>query len=84
MIHADVDKAREIMDFSKWDEYSDQQKRGFLAAIATAAQSHQMPPRGYRMMHPEARLSNAEFSAIRSWAHAEQQRLRDTAGTLAH
>jgi len=84
MIHGDVANAREFMNLSKWDEYSDQHKRGLLSAIAYAAQKHEMPPRGYRMMHPEARLSDAEFHAIESWARAEQQRIRDTAGMLAH
>lgn len=83
-IHADVANAREFMDFSKWDEYSDQQKRGLLAAIGYAAQKHEMPPRGYRFMHPEARLSDADFKAIQSWADAEQQRLRGSARIQAH
>ena len=83
-IHGDVAQARAFMDLSKWDEYSDQHKRGLLTAIAHAAQQHDMPPRGYRMMHPEARLSDAEFRAIQSWAQAEQQRLRDTGSLRAH
>jgi hypothetical protein len=83
-IHGDVAQARAFMDLSKWGEYSDQHKRGLLTAIASAAQQHDMPPRGYRMMHPEARLSDAEFSAIQSWAQAEQQRLRDSGSLRAH
>ena len=83
-IHGDVANARQFMNLSKWNEYSNQHKRGLLTAIAYAAQKHEMPPRGYRMMHPESRLSDAEFHAIESWARAEQQRIREPEGALAH
>jgi hypothetical protein len=83
-IHGDVEKARRSMDFSKWDEYSDQQKRGFLAALVESARRREMPPRGYRLMHPEARLSEADLKAIQDWARAEQGRIREASGRLAH
>ena len=82
-IHGDVAEARQFMNFSKWNEYTNQQKRGLLGAIAYAAHRHEMPPRGYRLMHPEARLSDAEFRTIESWAEAEQQRIREAGAMRA-
>src|SRR5271166_4624274 len=67
-VHGDVARARQFMDFSKWDEYTDLQKRGFRASIAMAIESRAMPPRGYLMLHPEARLSDADRRELENWA----------------
>jgi len=67
-VHGDVARARQFMDFSKWDEYTDLQKRGFRASIAMAIETRAMPPRGYVMFHPEARLSDADRRALDNWA----------------
>ena len=75
-VHGDVTRAREFMDFSKWDEYTDGQRRGFLTAIAASVKSRAMPPREYLWIHPEARLSDADLSALESWALAEQVRIQ--------
>jgi len=67
-VHGDVARARQFMDFSKWGEYTDLQKRGFRTSIATAVETRAMPPRGYLVLHPEARLSEADRSALENWA----------------
>jgi len=67
-IQSDVAKARAFMDLSKWNEYTDGQRRGFMVAIGASIQSHRMPPRQYVWMHPEARLSATDIDAICTWA----------------
>jgi hypothetical protein len=79
-VHGDVERARRFMDFSKWDEYSDLEKLGFLAGIEAAVDSREMPPGGYVWMHPEARLADTDLSALRSWVLAEQQRIKSARG----
>jgi hypothetical protein len=44
--------------------------------MAGATRNRQMPPRVYRTLHPDARLSAAERSLIASWAGQEYRRLR--------
>jgi len=75
-IHKDVAQARQFMDLSKWNDYSEREKRGLLVSIAAALKTHAMPPARYVWMHPEARLSDAELVSFENWALAEQQRIR--------
>ena len=70
-IRSDVAKARAFMDLSKWNEYTDGQRRGFMVAIGASIQSHRMPPAQYVWMHPGARLSSNELELIKSWASAK-------------
>jgi hypothetical protein len=69
-IHDDVAKARAFMDFSKWNEYSDGQRRGFTTAIGAAVGSGLMPPSQYLWIHRRARLSTAELLAVQEWVRA--------------
>jgi hypothetical protein len=80
-IHKDVAQARQFMDLSKWDDYTEGEKRGFLVSMAAALKTRAMPPTRYVWMHPEARLSDAELVSLENWALAERQRIRpgDTA-----
>ena len=71
-IHEDVAKGRAFLDLSKWNEYSESQRRGFMAAIGAAVQGHVMPPTPYTWMHRDARLTDADVKAISAWAFARQ------------
>ena len=71
-IHEDVAQGRKFMDLSRWDTYTDSERRGFLLAIIAATQTHIMPPMTYVWMHPEAKLSDAELRSLRRWALAER------------
>ena len=73
MIHKDVAKGRAFMDLSKWNEYTDSERKGYLAAIVAATQTHLMPPANYARLHREARLSDAELLSLKTWALAERK-----------
>ena len=75
-IHTDVERGRAFMDLSKWNDYSDSERKGFTAAIGAATQSHIMPPPKYVWMHREARLSSDELELIRAWAFAAQKTVK--------
>jgi Haem-binding domain len=70
-IHTDVERGRAFMDLSKWNDFTESERRGFTAAIGAAVQNHLMPPRKYVWLHPEARLSSDELELVRAWARAE-------------
>jgi hypothetical protein len=74
-IRKDVAQARQFMDLSKWNDYSEREKRGFLISMAAALKTHTMPPARYVWIHPEARLSDAELVSLENWSLAEQQRI---------
>jgi uncharacterized membrane protein len=67
-IHADVDNARAVMDLSRWNEYSDEERRDFATEIAQATRIHVMPPAKYLWMHHDAKLSSAELDVLKKWA----------------
>jgi hypothetical protein len=72
-IHTDVKRGRAFMDLSKWNDFTESERRGFTAAIGTAVQNHLMPPPKYVWLHPEARLSSSELELVRAWALAENK-----------
>jgi uncharacterized membrane protein len=67
-IHADIDKARAVMNLSRWNEHSDEERHAFARQMALAARIHVMPPPRYLWMHHEAKLSNAELDVLKGWA----------------
>ena len=67
-IHRDAAKGRSFMDLSKWNDYSEGERRGFQLAIGKALESHLMPPSTYVLMHREAQISDHEMEIIRAWA----------------
>jgi hypothetical protein len=56
------------MDLSRWNEYSDEERRDFATQIAGATRLHIMPPAKYLWMHHDAKLSSAELDVLRGWA----------------
>ena len=70
-IHSDVAKGRAFLDLSKWNDYTEGERRGFTVAIRAAIQNHRMPPPKYVWMHPEARLSIDELELVNAWALAK-------------
>jgi len=75
LIAKDVDDGRAFMNVSKWSLYSKGRKLGYLASIASAATTGEMPPRRYTLIHGDARLSDADRKKIADWAALEMARL---------
>ena len=76
LIERDVSKARAYMNFSRWEEYTNEEREVYLGAIAAAIRNKQMPPSRFALLHPESRLSTAESERIYLWARGERRRLR--------
>ena len=66
------------MDLSKWSGYTDNERRGFTAAIGAAIQNRLMPPPKYLWMHREARLSSDELELVKAWALAKHKTSQNT------
>ncbi|HTM14938.1 MAG TPA: heme-binding domain-containing protein [Bryobacteraceae bacterium] len=67
-IRADIDKARALMDLSRWNEYTDEERREFASEIARSTRVEVMPPPGYLWMHRDAKLSTDELNVLKEWA----------------
>ena len=72
-IHNDVTRGRAFMDFSKWNDYTEAQRRGYRLAIVAAVQENLMPPPKYVWMHSQARLSAVELKLLKEWQIAERK-----------
>jgi cytochrome c len=80
-LEKDVAEARQHMDLSLWNLYSADEKRDLLARIGSEVRNHQMPLPRYTMLHPEARLSEADIEVIYEWTKAERRALRNVPET---
>lgn len=76
-VEKDVAEAREHMDLSRWDQYSSDQKRDLLARIGAEVRKQKMPLLRYLLLHPEARLSDAEVQIVYEWTKAQRHALRN-------
>jgi Haem-binding domain len=82
IIHRDVDEGRKRLNFSSWGDYADDpgtlsQK---LDEIAKAVAAGDMAPWYYRMLHPDARLSETQRESLVRWA----KQTRASATASAH
>ena len=64
----DVERAREILNFSDWAEYDVTRRIALRAMIGPATASHRMPLWYYLTLHPDSRLSAAELAALDAWS----------------
>jgi hypothetical protein len=70
---ADVDEGRRVLNFSEWTRgYDEAQESG------KTVRNQEMPPRSYLLMHPEARLSDAERQQLASGLDATFDPARST------
>jgi len=67
-IRRDVARGRAFMNLSKWSEYSESDRRGFMLAIVAATKARLMPPPTYVWMHRNAKLSDADLKELEEWA----------------
>ena len=69
LIERDVQKGQEHLNFSTWaSDPPRKPTRNQLQEVCDAVSDNAMPPRAYRLMHPEARLSLQDVNAICDWA----------------
>jgi hypothetical protein len=76
LLEHDVQAARSNMNLSRWQSYADTEKSALLSEIGSVVRNHVMPPRRYTLIHPAAKLSDADAALIYQWTRAERQRLR--------
>ena len=75
LIARDVQQARLHMNLSSWQDYSTDDRLRLLSEIGSVVRNRQMPLPRYLLLHPEARLTDAERQQIYRWTRAERSRL---------
>lgn len=71
----DVTRGRQHLNFSVWERYDHSEKVHQLKEVRDLVKEGDMPPWDYRLVHPEARLSDAQAATLATWAEQERQKL---------
>lgn len=81
LLAQDVRQARSHMNLSRWQDYSTDDRLRLLSAIGSAVRNRAMPPQRYLLLHPEARLGDAERQQIYRWTRTERRRISASQAT---
>jgi hypothetical protein len=79
MIENDVQRGRSHMNLSHWNGYNADQQQEILSKMSVLVRNRAMPLPRYLLLHPEAKLSDAEIGYLYQWARSERKRLKAAA-----
>lgn len=68
MIVSDVNEARENLNFSEWESIPAGDRPATVKHIWKMAENGKMPLLMYRLMHPEARLTEDQKKLLQEWS----------------
>lgn len=68
LVANDVKKGREEVNFTAWNRYTADEQATYRKEVWKQVERDRMPPRLYRFMHPEARLSAEQKAIVREWS----------------
>jgi len=66
----DVIEARRALNLSLWNTYAADRQQILAAKIVQETKSHEMPLLQYRMIHWNARITDADLNAFTQWARS--------------
>jgi cytochrome c len=70
LMERDIVKGRDAMNLARWDSYSTAQQQTFAAKMVQQTRAHEMPLLQYRMIHWNARITEADIRTLSGWARA--------------
>ncbi len=68
LMERDIVAARSAMNLSRWSVYSAEEQEALKVKIMLEARAHRMPPAQYRIIHWNARVTDADVLALTQWA----------------
>lgn len=78
-----VDEGREHLNFSTWGSEDAESRDHMMEEIVEVLEEGEMPLRSYTLLHPEARLTDAQRDLLVGWARQQRAAL-DFAGGSEH
>ena len=75
LIEHDVNEGRGQLNFSRWTDYNRFDRADLLDKACEKATKRDMPLWQYRILHRDARLSEADIAALCAWSRHEATRL---------
>jgi len=67
----DVELGRKEINFSEWGEYYPATRKRKLQWMGRALRQEAMPPWSYRLVHPDARLTDKDRAALERWIDSQ-------------
>ena len=64
------------MNLSRWNGYPPERQQEILSEMSSLVRNRVMPLPRYLLLHPKARLSDAEVAYLYQWAKGERSRLK--------
>lgn len=77
LVH-DVNHGREHLNLSDWAAYDKSRALRKLDEICEEVEKGAMPPNAYLLLHPSAKLSDADKKALCEWANRERERINQS------
>jgi hypothetical protein len=71
----DIKEGRDNLNLGKFGTYTTERQKLKLESMAEHIEKNEMPLPSYRLMHPEARLSEQEKQALTSWLRSLEENL---------
>ena len=81
IIESDVARGRGHLNLSRWNGYAPKRQQEILSEISSLVGNRVMPLPRYLLLHPEARLSDAEVDYVYQWAKSEREHLKTAAAS---
>jgi hypothetical protein len=78
LIASDVNEGRKHLNFSEWPADTARAAKN-LDRINEVVDYREMPPKKYTLLHPDARLTEAQRKELLDWTGAAADKLRSTA-----
>ncbi len=66
-IKGHIKNGREELNFSEWASYNSDKKNHKLEESIEMVEDGKMPPKSYKMMHSDAKISDADKKALLDW-----------------
>ncbi len=79
LVARDVNRGRQHLNFSEWPHDHPDWAARRLGNVSDELDYREMPPAKYTMMHPTARLTDAQRQALIQWAVATAAQLKSAA-----
>jgi len=71
LMERDILKGRKHMNLSHWSELAPDKQEALIAEIVRQTRTRSMPLLQYRLIHWNARITDADIKTLQAWAHAD-------------
>jgi len=70
LVANDVNRGRRAMNLSEWAGIDAAKQRSLLTHICAEVKDGEMPPQAYKVVHPRAKVTNADANTLCAWTNS--------------